>query len=91
MLHICVRKDVRDGQNEIMLPCFLQEVELYLWQIVLLTAAVITEIMERGEMQTVNGFVALFAPTGFFPCAIRPLVDTALDLTTTSTTRQHPG
>jgi hypothetical protein len=46
--------------------------------------------MKRVDVRKVNGFVALFAPIGLFECAIRPLIDAALDLMTTSTTRQHP-
>jgi hypothetical protein len=73
------------------LPCTLEEVVLYLRQEIsaLLVQAVFTEVTKRVEMRNVNGHVALFAPTGLFPCAIRPLVDAALDLMT-STNRQHP-
>jgi hypothetical protein len=73
------------------LPCLVQEVVLYLRQEIsaLLVLAVVTEVTERVEMRKVNGFVALFAQFGLFPCAIRPLADAALDLKT-STNRQHP-
>ena len=70
------------------LLCIL-EVVLSLRQGRLAGVAVIM-ITKRVEIQKVNGFVALFAPIGLLPCIIRPLVDPALDLIT-STTRQHPG
>jgi hypothetical protein len=41
---------------------------------------VVVEFIKRVDMRTINSFVALFAPIGLFPCAIRPLVDAALDL-----------
>ncbi len=53
--------------------------------------AVTFEIKERVDMRTVMGFVALFLPTRLFACTSRPLVDAALDLTTTGTIRQRPG
>lgn len=49
------------------------------------------EIIKRVEMRKVNGFVALFGPIGLLACTSRPLVDAALNLITTGTTRQHPG
>ena len=57
---------------------------------ILSVVAEITEIMKRVEMRTVNGFIALFAPIGLFPDAIRTLIYAALNLII-STTRQHPG
>jgi hypothetical protein len=49
------------------------------------------EITKRVEMRMVMGFVVHFFPTGLVVCASRPLVDAALDLMTTCTTRQNPG
>jgi hypothetical protein len=43
---------------------------------------VITEFVERRDMRMVNGFITAFVPIGWFACAISPLVNTALDLTT---------
>jgi len=42
-------------------------------------------------MRKVTGFIVLFFPHGLFVRASRPLVDAALYLMTTDTTRQHPG
>ena len=74
------------------LPRAVKEIFLYLRQetSAFLVVAEITEITKWAKMQKVNLFVALFAPIGLFPCTIRPLVDAALDLMT-STTRQNPG
>ena len=81
---------VHDRQSE-NLPCIPEEIELDLGQqiSIFLAAAVITEIMKRAAMRTVNGFVAILAPVRLFPCASRPFFDAALDLML-STTRQHP-
>ena len=78
-----------DGGETI--PCLLEEVVLYLRQEIsaLLVMAVAMEVTKCVDMRNVNGFVALFAQIGLFPCAIRPLADAALDLMT-STNRQHP-
>jgi hypothetical protein len=85
-----VSKKTRQRGN---LPCTLEKVVLYLHQNIfaLFVVAWITEIIKRVLMQTVNSFVALFIPIGVFPCAIKPLADTALDLRTTSVTHQHLG
>jgi hypothetical protein len=53
--------------------------------------AVSIEITKRVEMRNVIGFVALFLPTGLDACASGPLVNAALDLMTTYTTRQIQG
>jgi hypothetical protein len=53
--------------------------------------AVSMEITKRVEMRIVTGFVALFLPSGLVVCASGPLVNAALDLMTTYTTRQNPG
>jgi hypothetical protein len=53
--------------------------------------AVSIEIMKQVEMRKVIGFVALFLPTGLVVCASGPLVNAALDLMTTYTTRQNRG
>ena len=81
---------VHDRQSE-SLPCISEKVELDLGQQIstFFAADMITEIMKRVAMRNVNNFVALLAPIGRFPCSFRPLIDTALDLTTTSTARQH--
>jgi hypothetical protein len=49
------------------------------------------EITKRVEMRKVSGIVVLFFPHGLFVRASGPLVDAALYLITTDTTRQHPG
>jgi hypothetical protein len=82
---------VHDRQRTRNLPCLLEEVELYLRQEILFLSAVVTEIMKRVEMRTVNGFVVLFGPVGLVQCAKRPLAYAALDLMTTNTIRQYPG
>ena len=48
------------------------------------------EITKRVEMRSVIGFVALLLPIGLDTCASGPLVNPALDLMTTYTTRQNP-
>jgi hypothetical protein len=53
--------------------------------------AVSIEITKRFEVRKVIGFVVHFLPTGLFAYSSRPLVDAALDLMTTYTTRQNPG
>jgi hypothetical protein len=53
--------------------------------------AVSIEITKRVEVRKVIGFVALFLPTGLVACASGPLVNAALDLMTTYTTRQNRG
>ena len=57
----------------------------------LLAWAVSIEITKRVEMREVIGFVALFFPTGLVACASGPLVNAALNLIKTYTTRQNPG
>jgi hypothetical protein len=47
-----------------------------------LWVVVIAEIGKRLDVRTVNGFVALFVPTGVLPCTINPLVQVALYLIT---------
>jgi hypothetical protein len=42
-------------------------------------------------MRKVIGFVVHFFPTGLVACPSRPLIDAALDLMTTCTTRQNPS
>ena len=83
------RKQIIDRAT---LPCIPQEVVLDLPQevfTVLMWAASI-EITKRVEMGKVLGFIAHFLPTGLIECASGPLVNTALDLTTTNTARQNP-
>jgi hypothetical protein len=46
--------------------------------------AVTVEVTKCVDMRNVNGFIALFAQFGLFPCAIRPLPDAALDLMTST-------
>ena len=80
------------GRQSGSLPCILEEVKLDLGQQIstFLAADMITEIMKRVAMRTVNGFVALLVPVCLYPCTSRPLVDAALDLmssTTQSTSR----
>ena len=74
-------------------PCILEEVISYLRQDIsaFLVGAEMIEITKRVEMRTIIRFVALFFPRGLFVRASRPLVDAALYLITTDTTRQHPG
>jgi hypothetical protein len=76
-------KKVHDRQRGD-LPRILEEVVLNPRQKIpaLLAVAVMAEIKERVEMRKVIGLVAPFAPIGLIPCAIRPLVDAALDLMT---------
>ncbi len=65
---------------------------LNLSQISTLMVWVVTiDITKRVEMRKVIAFVVLFLPVGLYVCASRPLVDAALDLTTTGTVRQLPG
>ena len=49
------------------------------------------EITKRVEMRKVIGKVVPLIPTGLFPCSSIPLIDAALDLKTTCTTRRYPG
>jgi hypothetical protein len=53
----------------------------------LLVWAVSIEVKKQVEMRRVIGFVALFLPTRLVACASGPLVNAALDLMTTYTTR----
>jgi hypothetical protein len=46
----------------------------------LIVRAVGIEISKRVEMRIVNGFVALFLPTGLVACASGPLFNAALNL-----------
>jgi hypothetical protein len=56
---------------------------LYLLQeISALWVDVIAEIGKRLDVRMINGFVALFVPTGVLPCTISPLVNAALYLIT---------
>ncbi len=57
----------------------------------LLVWAVSIEITKRVKMREVSSFVALFLPTGLVTCASGPVVNAALSLMTTYTTRQNPG
>ena len=57
----------------------------------LLVWAMSIEIMKRVEMRRILGLVEHLLPTGLFVCSSSPLVDAALGLTTTNTTRQIPG
>lgn len=56
-----------------------------------MVCAVSIEITKRVEMRNIIGFVELFLPTGLDACTSGPLVNAALDLMTTHTTRQNPG
>ena len=57
----------------------------------LIVWVVTIDLTKRVEMRKVFAFVVRFRPTGLLVCAFRPLVDAALDLTTTGTIRQRPG
>jgi hypothetical protein len=75
------------------LPCSLEEVILNLPQEIstLSVWATIIEMTKLVKMRKVIGLVVHFLPTGLYVCSRTPLVDAALDLTTTCTTRQHLG
>jgi hypothetical protein len=84
------RVNVRQRRNR---PRILEQVILYPSQDIFafLVGTATSDITKQVEMRKVFGFVVLFFPRGLFACASRPLVDAALYLKTTDTTRQHAG